>query len=315
LASASPLFTVFTATYNRAHTLPRVFDSLCAQTLRDFEWIIVDDGSVDRTPLLIDAWQRSGQFPIRCFRQENSGKHIAYNRALQEARGKYMMTLDSDDACVPRALERLAHHWATIPADRYHEFSSVSGLCQDQDGRIVGDRFPSDPFDTNLRDCYFRYKLRGERAGAARIEVLRQYPFPVIENTRFIPEGAIWFEIARTYKIRFVNEIFRTYYMDDQAAGPTLSKSSRVGANAAGRLYYYQSLLRRDMKYFLFSPMTFVKAAAMLPVVANEAGEGIVNSIASLGLAAKMLVLASTPISFLLWARERCAITLTSKRH
>lgn len=311
---AAPLFTVFTATYNRAHTLHRVYDSLCQQTFRDFEWLVVDDGSTDNTPALVEGWTRSAAFPIRYLRQANAGKHIAYNAALREARGTFMMTLDSDDACVPQALERLAYHWASIPADRRNEFSSVAGLCQDQNGKVVGDRFPSDPFDSNLRDCVFRYKLRGERAGAGRLEVLKQYPFPAIENTRFIPEGAVWLEIAKTYKIRFVNEVFRMYYADNTGAGSSLSKRRFVGENAAGRLYYYKSLLRRDLEYFFMAPVPFIKAAVMLPIVARQAGEGVLNAMKPLGASARALVIVFTPLSFLIYAAESVRALATQSK-
>lgn len=72
--SNSPLFTVFTATYNRAHTLPRVYESLKRQTLRDFEWLIVDDGSVDNTRQLVQAWCAEADFPIRYLWQEHAHK-------------------------------------------------------------------------------------------------------------------------------------------------------------------------------------------------------------------------------------------------
>src|SRR3974390_2817293 len=94
-------FTVFTATYNRAHTLHRVYDSLCAQTLHDFEWIVIDDGSTDNTAELIDDWAKAAQFPIRYFKQNHSGKHVAHNLAVREARGLFFLPLDSDDACLP----------------------------------------------------------------------------------------------------------------------------------------------------------------------------------------------------------------------
>src|SRR5262249_2422136 len=106
--SKMPLFTVFTPTYNRAHTLHRVFDSLCAQTLRDFEWLVIDDGSSDSTRELIDNWTKSAHFTIRYIKQDHSGKHIAHNCAVREARGQFFLTLDSDDACTPQALERMA---------------------------------------------------------------------------------------------------------------------------------------------------------------------------------------------------------------
>ena len=86
--SDAPLFTVFTPTYNRAHTLHRVYDSLRAQTLRDFEWLVVDDDSTDDTSGLIAQWIKTADFPIRYFRQAHSGKHFAHNLAVREARGK-----------------------------------------------------------------------------------------------------------------------------------------------------------------------------------------------------------------------------------
>ena len=59
------VFTVFTATFNRARVLHRVYDSLRAQTFRDFEWLVVDDGSTDGTGALVAAWRAEADFPIR----------------------------------------------------------------------------------------------------------------------------------------------------------------------------------------------------------------------------------------------------------
>ena len=81
MTSDPPLFTIFTATFNRAHTLHRVFDSLQAQSLQDLEWLIVDDGSTDQTAETVAAWEKVAQFKIRYVRQDHGGKHIAYNRA------------------------------------------------------------------------------------------------------------------------------------------------------------------------------------------------------------------------------------------
>src|ERR1700736_1708087 len=94
----APFFTVFTPTYNRAHTLHRVFNSLKAQSFRDFEWVLVDDGSTDNTEELAELWIKTADFPIRYFWQKNSGKHIAYNFGIREARGQMFAVLDSDDA-------------------------------------------------------------------------------------------------------------------------------------------------------------------------------------------------------------------------
>ena len=83
------LFTVFTPTYNRASTLPRVYEGLKPQTFRDFEWLIVDDGSRDNTRELVQMWQAEACFPIRYIYQPNRGKPTAFNRGVQEAQGSY----------------------------------------------------------------------------------------------------------------------------------------------------------------------------------------------------------------------------------
>lgn len=80
--------TVFTPSYNRAHTLPRIFEGLKKQRYRHFEWIIVDDGSSDNTRQTVDSFLAEEPFfPIVYRYQENSGKHVAINQALEIAPG------------------------------------------------------------------------------------------------------------------------------------------------------------------------------------------------------------------------------------
>jgi glycosyltransferase involved in cell wall biosynthesis len=309
--AGAPMFTVFTPTYNRAHTLHRAHDSLRAQTCRDFEWLIVDDGSTDGTGSLVNGWIGTSDFPIRYIAQEHAGKHVAHNRALREARGRFFLVLDSDDACVPTALERIAYHWGTIPLDQRSSFSGVAGLCQNQRGEVVGDRFPSEPIDMTLREKQYVYRVRGEKWGADLTEIVRRFPFPKLPHTNFTPEGAVWLEIAKHYKIRCVNEVFRTYYIDDDSTGATLTRRTSLGASAPGRLHYYTWLLNNDLEFFFRAPMPFLKAAVMLPVVALYSSKPLRSVIASLNSRlAKALVLAGLPIalSFYLYDRS-CTVT------
>ncbi len=140
----TPLFTVLTPTFNRAHTLPRVWESLRAQTFDAFEWVVVDDGSSDGTADLIAGWAAEAQFPVRYVRQENKGKHVAMNRGVAVSAGELIVSLDSDDACIPTALERLAFHWRSIPEDRRFAYYAVVCQCADVSGRFVADPFPKD---------------------------------------------------------------------------------------------------------------------------------------------------------------------------
>src|SRR5260370_42528889 len=136
------VFTVFTPTFNRSQTLSRVYEGLRLQTFRDFEWLIVDDGSTDGTKELVEKWQTESAFLIRYIYQENQGKPAAFNHGVQQARGELFVTLDSDDACVPQALERLKYHWDGIPTAEKDKFSAVAVGCACQNGRVVGDEVP-----------------------------------------------------------------------------------------------------------------------------------------------------------------------------
>jgi glycosyltransferase involved in cell wall biosynthesis len=299
------LFTIFTPTYNRAHTIGRVFDSLCAQTLRDFEWLVVDDGSTDNTPELIAGWAHAADFPIRYFKQNHCGKHIAHNLAARQARGQFFLPLDSDDVCLPDALERMAYHWNAIPAAERGSYAGVEGLCIDQMGNIVGDEFPAKLRDINVREQFYVHRVGGEKWGSTLTEIVRMYPFPEIGETNFIPEARLWFQIGKKYKHRCVNEPFRMYHIGSDPAGATLTKRE-LGDNAPGRLHFYTWVLNNDLEYFFSSPIPFLKAAVILPILAHFAKLSPGATLRSLNsVAAKALVLSALPVSFCLYAFDR----------
>src|SRR5437588_2411519 len=136
-------FTVLTPTYNRRECIGGVYESLCAQTFRDFEWLIVDDGSSDGTREQVASWKAF--FPIRYFWKPNGGMHTAINLGAAQAAGEFITKLDSDDRCVPRALERFDHHWKQIREPE--RFACVVSLCCDEDGNILGSRLAKDYVD------------------------------------------------------------------------------------------------------------------------------------------------------------------------
>ena len=100
-----PFFTIFTPTYNRAYILPQLYQSLCMQTCKDFEWLIIDDGSTDNTYSLVEDWiNKCKQFSIRYYAKENAGKPRAINDGVKKAKGKYFFMVDSDDRLKPDAI-------------------------------------------------------------------------------------------------------------------------------------------------------------------------------------------------------------------
>ena len=257
-ASSSPTFTIFTPTYNRAHTLHRVFDSLVAQTYRHFEWVVVDDGSTDGTRQLIDEWQKSANFPIVYKLQPNSGKHIAFNNGVHLAKGSFFLPIDSDDAFMPDALEKMLYWWQQIPVSQRHEFTGIVTLCQYENGDVCGDMFAQTPLDTNALDLRYKHKKRGESWGFHRTDVLKKYPFPLDKAVRFVPENIVWDAIASKYKIRCINEPLRIFYQD---SGNQITKSNPQ-KKALVKDYFLQ-MLNRDLRYFFDDPLTFIKWAVL----------------------------------------------------
>src|SRR4029079_9273907 len=115
-ARHNPLVSVITATFNRAPLLQRLHDSLLGQVrhgepFRDLEWVIVDDGSSDDTLERVESWIAAAEFLVTYVRQENAGKHVAVNRAVEIANGTYASIIDDDDVFVSNAFERMLHHW------------------------------------------------------------------------------------------------------------------------------------------------------------------------------------------------------------
>ena len=196
-------FTVLTATYNRAHTLGGVYSSLCSQTFRDFEWLIIDDGSTDGTRELVSSWQSF--FPIRYTWKPNGGKHTAINMGAAQAAGEFVAILDSVDRCVPHALERFDYHWNQIQdPDR---FACLVGLCYNEDGvTILGDPLPQKYIDIfDLGDALTL--VNGvDHWGIVRSDVFRSFPYPEFRNESIIQEGVVWNRILKKYGARYFNE-------------------------------------------------------------------------------------------------------------
>ena len=134
--------TVFTPTYNRAYSLKRLFDSLVNQTYKDFEWVIVDDGSTDNTEELVEYFQKQyTNFLILYKKTENGGKHRAINRGMKLVNGDMILFVDSDDWLRKDALEWIAKVEASIPENEKENYAGVQGLCIHANGELIGKTF------------------------------------------------------------------------------------------------------------------------------------------------------------------------------
>ncbi len=208
--------TIFTPTYNRADLLPKVYQSLLDQEDKDFEWIIVDDGSEDHTEEYIRSCIAEGILSIKYFKQTNAGKHVAINYGLSKASGTLFLILDSDDELTQDAVQIIKHRWQHLSNTAHiAEFAGIVGNKMFADGRPVGTELHYDLLDTTIIDYRFKKKIKGDKLEIFRTELLQQYLFP--ENgEKFCPEALIWNRIGSVFLLRFFNQaIYKCEYLPD----------------------------------------------------------------------------------------------------
>ncbi len=164
--------TIFTPSWNRAHTLPRLYGSLCTQTCRDFEWLVIDDGSTDGTEELVRGWMTEGKLPIRYIRKENGGLYTGYNLAYETIETELNVCIDSDDCLPEDAVETILRVWREKGSDRY---AGLIGLdCGLSDGKAIGGRFPEGMEECYLLDLYARRLHRGDAKQVMRTDLMKR---------------------------------------------------------------------------------------------------------------------------------------------
>lgn len=193
------LFSVFTPTYNRANTIGRTYEYLCKQTLRSFEWIIVDDGSTDNTEEIVQKWINTNKISIVYLKQENGGKHRAFNRAVQIAKGEIFICLDSDDYYIETALEIIYSYHLIHKDNPWIAGFSCNSL--DLHGNLIGTSLPVDELVVSHYNLYNSLSVKGDKGLIYYTRILKEYPFPEFENEFFVTEALVLNRISLRYKI------------------------------------------------------------------------------------------------------------------
>ena len=242
-------FTIFTPTYNRAYKLRDLYNSLKLQSFRDFEWLIIDDGSTDDTKELVNEFISEKRINIRYIYKCNEGKHVAINIGAEKARGKWFFIVDSDDMLTEDALIISKRYCDQI--DFLSGFAGVVGLRGDSKGKvwstgniqegnieITEENKKRDFIDATSVQYRYGMKIAGDRAEIIRTDILKQYKFPAYTNERFMPERYLWNQLSKDdYKFRWFNSvIYITEYLEDGLTRngkgmPKKSPKSRASAD------------------------------------------------------------------------------------
>ena len=208
---------IFTATYNRAYILPKLYDSLCQQSCHDFEWILIDDGSNDETIPMIQQWlKKENSFKINFIQAKHGGKIRALNKAISVAQSEYFLIVDSDDSLKEDAVEWI---YSAIPfVNEITSFAGFSGIrCRNNDDYIRQPDFNGAPYIDCSNIDRLKYKLDADMAEVYKTSILKKYPFPECEGEIYIPENVVWDQIALDgYQLRwFDKKIYICEYLDD----------------------------------------------------------------------------------------------------
>ena len=212
------LLTVFTPAYNRAHTLPRTYESLCRQDCKDFVWLVVDDGSSDNTAALVRSWQeQENGFEIRYLYQENGGMHTAHNAAYEVIDTELNVCIDSDDCLADGAVKKILDKWCSVKDLGY---AGIIGLDADLDGKLIGKGFPDGLAETTLTG-YYAAGGSGDKKLVYRTDVIKQYPpYPVFEGEKYVALAYKYRLIDQDYKLAVLDEVLcNVEYQPDGSSG------------------------------------------------------------------------------------------------
>lgn len=251
-----PTLTIITPTYNRADCLAACWDSLKAQTCKDFQWLIVDDGSTDATPETVKRFLIEHEdMQVDYLQKENGGKHTALNAAHPLIQGKYVVILDSDDRLVPEAVSSILQAWERFEADTQvgriiflKGYTVDEPICYVKNENLPVDTLREPRIAVTGRDCCDTF----------RTELFRKYPFPVFPGERFIGEGAAFFGMELESKGVYINKvIYLCDYREDglTKAGRKMRLQNPLGGMYNSRTYMHPKLpmKRRIEKGILYS--------------------------------------------------------------
>ena len=239
------MITVLTPTFNRGGGLQSLWDSLQKQTVKEFEWLVVDDGSTDGTKNLITQLQEKSDFPIRYIYKNNGGKHTALNVGIQTICSELIFIVDSDDCVTDDAVESILKIHK-----KYRSQNNICGyafLRAFPDGKVNGKKFEVD----EKIGSYIDVRVNGDDTSADKAEVfkthcLKEFPFPEYPNEKFLGEDLVWVRMARKYEMVHINKaIYVGNYLED---GLTNNRRKHNIASPIGCMHRAEEFMESDLK-------------------------------------------------------------------
>lgn len=212
----APRITIITSNYNRRDALYRCMKSVDAQTCRDIEYIVVDNGSTVSFDDIMEKFMSEATIPVMFIKRSSGfGRHTGRNSAIKEARGELLSIIDSDDEFLPHCMDTLLRAWDTIPKVKRRDYREVVALCEDEYGKQIGPCFP-DEFNSSTIERVFKLVQRSgygvEHASLQRTDIMKDNLFLDPEGVTDSFESIIWKKLMSRYRSFFINDIVKRYY-------------------------------------------------------------------------------------------------------
>ncbi|WP_195454813.1 glycosyltransferase family A protein [Turicibacter sanguinis] len=236
------MITIFTPTYNRLELLKKLAESLEIQTNKNFNWLIIDDGSEDNTEDWINNYMKESNFEIHYIKQKNQGKHVAFNKAIESCNTEFLINVDSDDFLDENAIQII--------------YQMITSLDEKDIGCICGKKIGNNHdvklwkslngLSVNILDMKEKYGIV-ETTIIFKMKYLSKYRFQVFyddngRQERFAPEGLLYAQLINEGYFKIFDKCF--YFAEYQKDGltnnifKTLWCNNFYSVNAALNLKY-----------------------------------------------------------------------------
>lgn len=272
--------TIFTPAYNRAYTLHLGYEALLRQTCQDFEWLIIDDGSTDKTRELVESWIAENKIPIRYHYQENQGMHGAHNTAYKLITTELNTCIDSDDYMPDDAVEKIVNFWKKYGSEKV---AGIVGLDADFNGKLIGTRFDDNNLLIRL-SRFYNQGGKGDKKLVYRTDIITQYPeYPIFKGEKYVSLGYKYELIEQDYPMLSLNEVlvnveyrpdgssmnmFRQYMKNPQGFAFIRKSSMQLAPTAKRRFmeaihYVSSSLILKNKRFLQESPKKLLTLCAV----------------------------------------------------
>ncbi|NIK76104.1 glycosyltransferase involved in cell wall biosynthesis [Paenibacillus castaneae] len=216
----------------------QLYESLKRQTCKDFDWLIIDDGSSDGTESLVERWKTEQQLSIQYIRQQNQGMHGAHNTAYEHIATELNVCIDSDDYMPDDAVEQIIALWSQQGSDKV---CGMVGLDAYTDGRIVGSDLPTHLTSSTLFDLYHKHGVIGDKKLVYRTALTKQYPYPLFEGENYVGLAYKYHCLDQHYELLLLNEVLvHVEYLPDGSSRNMLRQYRR---NPQGFAFYRKALM------------------------------------------------------------------------